>query len=82
MLFYEDRSAPVAAEHFADIVRSWMAGRVLIVISSDTAPEDIVSLQLSILYADVSYSLMLDKRCVAAGAATERYFRNVTRPDS
>ena len=77
MLFYGNKSANVSSDSFGSTVKSWNAGKVHIAISAETAPETISQLIMSVPFADVSYSLTLDKDRIAAGASTERYYRNL-----
>ena len=76
-LYYGNKSADLNAEGFPKAVKNWTRGTVHIAISAQTAPEDITRLILNIPFVNVSYSLTLDEDRIAAGAATEKYYRTL-----
>ena len=81
MLFYGNSSANITSSNFASTVGSWKVGKVHIAISAETTPEMISQLILEVPFKDVSYSLTLDKDRIAAGSATERYYRNLPQTE-
>ena len=81
MLFYGNKSAHINSEDFAKTVKIWTSGRVHIAVSAQTPSEAISQLLVSIPFTDVSYSLTLDRDRIAAGAATEQYYRKLPQTE-
>lgn len=81
MLFWGSQSANVNSDSFDKTVGAWKVGRVHIAVSSQTTPEMISRLILSVPFKEVSYSLSMDKDRVAASSATERYCRSLPQTE-